>query len=463
MVQYNFPAITNSQNTIKGSGSDIIYAKNETGEEVVAGKKVFINPGQTDTTHNHHNSLTGSSANTTFPFFYDNNTVIVWDSNFSGVYAPIFHFNNVTKVWDYIGEFSYKTETGNIPFLPTVIANKLCISGTLQNKLPTQLFKSYKNSISFPGWYVGEYNGKSYVTKPSGTSIQIYEYNWETNTLGTLVKSVYFPAEVANLFISPVLIGKWIVGHNSSPSPNNGIKVLNIEESDNTTSLYQHTLYCIQPIHHEGNLLFCDNNIRGRCLHVGDSTNSTTAYKPYSTYISQLVFLKLDTETGSISEHFYPELNEYTVSGYIWNYDTRNKVLMFSNATTIKFFKYDPVADTFTEFFIETPEITLSTVTCCLLPALSPDMSKLIITTLSDNNTVSVDFYTIEDIGSKYVAYNYSTLNTNSLTFTGYETGNVNSDNEIEIKTVLPDEVNVTFSEDVSSLEVEGITPNASV
>ena len=423
--------ITNAVVYSGGEGSgDVIYAVNQTGEEVVAAnKQVYLVRQMNFETKQW--SASGYNSTTNSPpmarYFTDNNFIISkdlwrynensdsWDKEvFSNITLPSFRIIDIIEgktVYSY-----YYIRSGDY------LSCSIC-------DLNTQ--RQFPNSMVWLG------DGLALAINPTSTKVDIYPYDYETNTVDTTGEPLIIlnmPVEQSNTKYRVILAdGKILYAHDSV-----------IDVYDRTTYSLIRTVqfpnaFMIYVTGFEpGDYVFgTDSTYYGRFNQ--DTLMAVNTYKITENY-------SLET----VNDPLFSKMKAQK-SGIVYNIETGILQIGFVGEVDAKIYQFDKADKSWTDItpIIDTASIQGSLSSSVPIMAYNKDRTLLAYCYIHANvstGRVYPYIFKLETTTGEWFAYNpdkkyvipYQTL-------TGYTTGKT-QDGKIEVATVLPPKVSLTVN-----------------
>nr|DAN33561.1 MAG TPA: hypothetical protein [Caudoviricetes sp.] len=420
--------ITNAVVYSGGEGSgDVIYAVNQTGEEVVAANKQVYLVRQM----NFETKLWAVSGYNILPsnstFFMDNNLVR---------YKDVFSYNENTDNWD-------KTTFSNIiipdePIIDiiegkTVYSSYYIRSGDYLScsicDLNTQ--RQFPNSMVWLG------DGLALAINPTSANVDIYPYDYETNTVDTTGEpliTLNMPAKQSITKYRVILTdGKILYAH------------------DNVIDVYDRTTYSLIRTVQFPNafMIYVTGFEPGDYVFGTDSTY----YGRFNQDTLMAVNTYKITENYSLETVNDPLFSKMKAqkSGIVYNIETGILQIGFVGEVDAKIYQFDKADKSWTDItpIIDTASIQGSLSSSVPIMAYNKDRTLLAYCYIHANvstGRVYPYIFKLETTTGEWFAYNpdkkyvipYQTL-------TGYTTGKT-QDGKIEVATVLPPKVSLTVN-----------------
>ena len=420
--------ITNAVVYSGGGGSgDVIYAVNQTGEEVVAANKQVYLVRQM----NFETKLWAVSGYNILPsnstFFMDNNLVR---------YKDVFSYNENTDNWD-------KTTFSNIiipdePIIDiiegkTVYSSYYIRSGDYLScsicDLNTQ--RQFPNSMVWLG------DGLALAINPTSANVDIYPYDYETNTVDTTGEpliTLNMPAKQSITKYRVILTdGKILYAH------------------DNVIDVYDRTTYSLIRTVQFPNafMIYVTGFEPGDYVFGTDSTY----YGRFNQDTLMAVNTYKITENYSLETVNDPLFSKMKAqkSGIVYNIETGILQIGFVGEVDAKIYQFDKADKSWTDItpIIDTASIQGSLSSSVPIMAYNKDRTLLAYCYIHANvstGRVYPYIFKLETTTGEWFAYNpdkkyvipYQTL-------TGYTTGKT-QDGKIEVATVLPPKVSLTVN-----------------
>ena len=407
-------------------GGDIIYAKNATGNDIVSGTKVWCN----------QHLLTGDTE--VAPYQKQERKVYniyAWWINGIG-----FCYGN--NAYKYQINFKYDTNSWNI----ITLTKSNDFNGLFKQMNGVvwvqQLYESYRflehgEDIKLPGNLLSD----KYIV-PSEGSHYLSKFDKETNTIGE-ASTISFNFAYNDWGIIEDNILLFYTRNNKA------FTIYNISDFNNIVTLKTGT-----------SDIFTVNQIFATGLKVGDYliANGDGNNLGINVYGNNLLIYKIGKNFNIQYAEDLPQelqiLQNTNVCAY-YNYDT--KILSIGTHDSLKFYefvggKFNPLNINFTTL----PELNDDTKK--YYGHLSPDKTTVCINGISGSGSwiyYSSNFYRLKVNDDSWYAEPY--LLSTGQSVVGYATGNVDSDGKYEVRTVLPEEVNLTVT---STPAADSITIN---
>lgn len=419
--------ITNAVVYSGGGGSgDVIYAVNQTGEEVVAANKQVYLVRQM----NFETKLWAVSGYNILPsnstFFMDNNLVR---------YKDVFSYNENTDNWD-------KTAFSAISVLEdyiidiiegkTVYSDYYIRSGNYLScsicDLNTQ--RQFPNSMVWLG------DGLALAINPTSANVDIYPYDYETNTVDTAGEpliTLNMPTAQSNTKYRVILTdGKILYAH------------------DNVIDVYDRTTYSlIRTVQFPNAFMLYVTGFE-----PGDYVFGTDCayYYRFNDRLTTVNTYKImdDYSLEAVNDPLFSKMKAQK-SGIVYNIETGILQIGFVGEVDAKIYQFDKADKSWTDItpIIDTASIQGSLSSSVPIMAYNKDRTLLAYCYIHANVSTSRVYpyiFKLETTTGEWFAYNpdkkyvipYQTL-------TGYTTGKT-QDGKIEVATVLPPKVSLTVN-----------------
>ena len=399
---------TNSHIDIGGSGSgDTIYLINESGSTISANQKVLCSLGTIGTLS--PTSFTHSNSGYFNPILFFDNDSFVTSDNSTGYMHTLANgvwSSTTDSLFDEWGQRSVYLFNEN---------GIISASNSFDNTETTGRIHTKTGRTSLPSncQYIGEYNDVHYCIKTNDYTVNTYDII--TNTTGSDVASLY--TGTYKYLVWGKIVGSMCYICNSSGI----IKAFHIE-SDGTFTGYSNTTITGYPLFVAGGYLFVTDSVDAYRQSSMSSVNlgHLFCYKESSSHIFSLVSV--------------PVLQMFENTACQVAYDYRNNILSIGTSDNVYFFE------------VASGNISTLNITLDNLPSnpnsypyrtmMSPDESTIVVE--GYGNYVNV--YGITTATHQIVpnsAYNYNL----ETSFTGFATGETDSDGKYEVKAVLPEVV----------------------
>lgn len=380
-LEFNYyPVLTNAYtepDSAGTSGDTIENVINTTDKTFYKGDKVLIKKGK-DTAIAYNNNFSDSSSYDTSKrpkTFYDNNTVL---GGFGDKYFSIQYIDDAWSVTD-LGSMP----TGGKDWVIRISNNDIVSTYPINyaNRNYGRIYEPSELRTFISGVYLGEIDGIHYATGTNTSKIQ--PYNFSTNSLGTVLNSDTYNIKYSSLSGNKILL----LGSGSS----------------NYTKIYQ----IVDGVATAINSVKIDTSavkgfIGDTGLEPGDYLFGVTSENPYM-YEAPTVnsYLKLYQvqDDYSIAEATVEELDWLTRTNCLLTYDRRTNILLAGTSTGLTAYKFDTLTKKFEEYSlgIQLPEIYSST--DVYYGAMSPDMTRLLVSVCIGDDLESWTIYQINNKG----------------------------------------------------------------
>lgn len=422
-----------STNSFGMAGRDKkIYATNNSNETLAVGDKVMVNFGVTSELSptdfsftveagrvcplvffDDYNFLESHGSNTYFYSYQD----LVWKVMYAqGIYGSNMARNQLLR-YHSSGVISSvainKGSTGATGFL---------VGQNFLQTLPSNYF------------YLGKYNDVHYCMKTG--SNDVYEYNYNTNTVGDLKLSGDGVTENA------VLLGNRGLLVNTSG-------VVEFFEIDNQDD-FSITATCA--LGGSFNLLFATGVTAGHYLFV---TNSFAGvYQDNQTPGSNsLLFVYQIGENNTIKKVSIGCLQVFETTNCVINYDDRNQILSVGTKDQVFFYQFNQNDKTIVPLNIAL-DVPSNNLGFCFWPFISPNKETAVVLHKSDVDNFHVYCYVLGKM--KYQIVNNSSINyLPDNSFTGFVTQLANASGEYEVEVCMPDDAQISITTNVAADSVE--------
>lgn len=419
--------ITNAVVYSGGGGSgDVVFAVNQTGEEIVAANKQVYLVRQM----NFETKLWSVSGSNTQPcsstFFMDNNLVR---------YKDVFSYNENTDNWD---RTAFSAISVPDKYIIDIIEGKTVYSYYYirsGNYLSCSIC-DLNTQRQFPNSMVWLGDGLALALNPTSDKADIYPYDYETNTVDTSGEpliTLNMPNTQINSEYRVLLVdGKILYAH------------------DNVIDVYDRTDYSLMRTVQFSNsfMLYVTGFEPGDYVFGTDSAN----YYRFNDILTTVNTYKImdDYSLEAVNDPLFSKMKAQK-SGIIYNIETGILQVGFVGEVDAKIYQFDKVDKSWSDItpVIDTASIQGSFYSSVPIMAYNKDRTLLAYCYIHANvSTVRVYpyFFKLETTTGEWFAYNpdkkyvipYQTL-------TGYTTGKTQN-GKIEVATVLPPKLSLTVN-----------------
>jgi len=421
-------------------GGDTIYLTNDTGSSLSDGDKVLCNFSVAKTYTPQTFSLTGS---------------------FTSYYNPICGFDNdkfIAPVWNNGSElFSSSCQTfshASSSLSSSVLSNKIFVyheDGVISTYTPgysnytdQYIIKDADTSALITGntheVYIGSGVGGQYCCSlyAGGDSLNVYQYDVATNTLGSSVLSI--SSDILHSLNFGKVVNNLCVLIGTNLNNDKVALVYSITENQNdeiTFTLLKSSTIDDCPLYLTGcgvgHYLLATDNVAG-------AYTSTSSVQPSYLICYQIQsdysFLKVDV----------PELSMFKAVACLISYDNRNKVLSIGTHNGAYFYKFERthqlgnINGWFYRINVKFDTLPAVATNWAYRAVMSVNMDKVIVCNASHQ------YYAYILKNPEHLAQVNADLCYDAhVSFSGFATGNTNQAGKYEIKTVLPDTVNFSI------------------
>ncbi len=441
----NALGISNIDNSESGSGYKF-FVTNDSGTTYNKGDKVLVNAGLNPQDLSRGFSIRPNSEIRDYGLiFTDNETALVYFVNAMRKY--VFTSNSWSEID--ISTWGYSNNAGGF----TTFKNGLIRLGENANtSTPSSLITS-NGRIELPssGMYLGEYNGQSYAYDMYNK--KVFKYDLLSNTLGDTVLTnshggnngsiCYLDSQTGKGFTVTRMscIQFFDVDENGTFTENNYIN-LNVKENEEIVG------YTGADV---GDYIFFATNCFSR-YYINNTTAIPDSYLRVYKIVETLGKRYLELQNNMFKS--------FQVEDCYAKFDLRNDVLTVGTRNNVYAYKYHRDTKSFEELNTDFNLVANSNKYFSYRLAFSPDMSKALVTLRSETYLMDVTLYTLGSSSWKIVSnqkFNYNSTNS----FTGFATGNVDSEGKVEVDIVLPETINLNIVTDVNvasdEIVVEGV------
>lgn len=403
----NLPAAIESIPT--GGGGDTIFLENNSGATISADDKVLFTMGTIGTST--PTSFTHSNNGLFNPILFFDNGSFVTSDNSTG-----YMHTKVNGVWTSTANSMYSGWGQRSVYLFNV-NDIISASDNFDNNGQTGRIytKTGRTQIPSQCHYIGEYNDVHYCIDTDDYNVYIYDIN--TNTVGSSVASLY--TGTYQYLVWGKIIGSMCFICNTVGI----VKAFHIE-LDGTFTGYSNTTISGYPLFvTTGGYLFVTDNVDAYRQNSLSSVNlgHLFCYKENSDHTFSLVSV--------------PALQMFENTACQVAYDYRNHVLSIGTSDNVYFFRVDGISG-ISNLNISLNNLPTNTSGYPYRTMMSPDKSTIVVEGYGNYVNVYSRTTATHQIVSNS-AYNYNL----ETSFTGFATGETDSDGKYEVKTVLPEVV----------------------
>ena len=410
-------------------GGDLIYVENGTDKEYAKGDKVLINLGMVDEA-----DLNESVTSTNYYYnpgvvFLDNDTVFILYRNVDRKY--IWKGGKWIKNTD-PASWNLPNNTGRTCFKDgTVLLTNKTASGNRSNSYKLNINSSLTiNSAT----YMGKYKDKSYAIKTAQS--EIYEYYPSSNTIGStvLLNGADYNMEA---YIDPDTGHGFIINYSN---------FMNAIQIDDNGAFQWRSEYSV-PVSSDSRIETFTGFDFGDYMFFGtnyDNAFNKATHSGSSFFAYQVVPNSNNQRILEARPNLFKEFQSIDAE---CQFDMRNDILTVGTKDEVYTYKLNRDTYEFENLGVvfELPETTGY---ARYKLAYSPDMTKAIITIRTAQDKMNYRIYGVYANKTKIVendSARYQPVNT----ITGFVTGNTDEEGKLEVKTVLPEKVDITITTDV--------------
>lgn len=405
--------ITNSQNIIQsGGGGDAVYAVNNTGADITAGQKVWLNKRNIDT-QNYSVFEHGNSSNKIFPNFITNDDIIIMQ----GSYCNELVYNLETNSWTN----NTLNNRNSKNFLRIIDGITFTIDSVYNSK--SNIIQQEQN-IEVNGYYLGQNIAITYKNSSSCSLLTVDPTTWEVGEEFTTLsfdnyrnscQSAFYDVENKKIFMN----GSGLY------------KVFDVTDLSTPTELKS-----VSYTFPGRNLQFFTGVGENHYIisQNGNTPNPTTP----DAEEGALIIYQLDADYNLVEPQNLPaNLLALLNQPCRIQYNNDNQILTVGTETNIFVFKFNKETKIFEELAINFNFPTEFT-----QPAgrfwkcyLSNDMTTAIIIGFATLSSQRYCAYKLVNKNNEWYADRFNIKN--SLTLTGFATGKTDDQGRYEVSTVL--------------------------
>lgn len=396
-----------------GGGGDIVYAVNNTGSEIVANQKVWLNKHNLD--ENEAYQYKPSQLSTQYLAVFDNDDNFLLYNCLSTSQDYNVTYNPDLKTWSEEA-LEKKTAAVNNPSFMRFVNNEVIVYTNKYVNNDTTIFSGLVNKDRNTG-YTGLYLGGGYRVKYSSNSVFVLEYPGEYG--GSQTKEISgFGGYLATAIIldNRLFIADYKGNYKICTTTGDVIK-------EKTNALFS-TSYPIQ--------FFTG-------LNPGDYVLLNTGKNQSSYEASPLAIYQFDSDHNLIEPTDLPEDLRVLIgqNAFIQYYNNLN-ILTVGTIDNVYMFKFDGTKFVNMNITIQLPTDSKIDTSSSYRLFFSQDMTSAVISYKRDTSSLiyyACGFYKLKTASEDWYADTFPQFSANTLT--GKATGNTDEQGRYEVKTVL--------------------------